>query len=230
MANIVTDADSVTHESCTGTDVDKTGTDEQYRGEMNRLTRMLVSRHESQEKRMLTAKTVWDSKKLEADVLAKSIDAQREKLIEHIHEIEAEKADINQEIEQVREMDLVAKKASLEAELKSLEDKLCHQHDDYDDACCIFRDTKIDYMICCHYLDLAEMLQGYEKCSAEFTQTTPCKMWNDIKKGRGDFHDEYSEHPFSESDETIALEYFEEYLDSLVNRCDFHDLVSGDHC
>lgn len=220
MANIVTDADSATHESCTLTDVDKTGTDEQYREEMNRLTRMLVSRHKSQEKSMLTAKTVWDSKKLEADVLAKNIDAQREKLVEQIHEIEAEKADINQEIEQVREMDLVAKKASLEAELKSLDDKLCHLHDDCDEAYHTFIYTQSDYITCDHYFVLAEMLQSFEENPANFMQTTPCERWDDIKKGRGEFHHEYSEHPFSESDETIALEYFEEYLDSFLSQCD----------
>jgi chromosome segregation ATPase len=138
MANTVTTADGAAHEPWTGTDVDDTGTDEQYRGEMNRLTQMLVSCRQSQEERMLAAKTVRDSKKLEVDALAESINARREELVAQIHEIEAEKADINKEIGQLRATDLAAKKAPLNAELKSLGDKLSHLHDDYDDACRIY--------------------------------------------------------------------------------------------
>lgn len=185
--------------------VDKcTGQYEQYREEMDRLTRMLVSYCHSQ-------KSLLDSKSLEVDALNDKMES------------------LEAEVRTVQDEALWDRAEANEAKRIPLEIELSRVYDDYYDARSIFRNTETDYVKHAHYLDIVETLQWHEKYLAKFTQMHPYEMWNNIKTGCGDFHSDYSEHPFNESDETIALEYFGEYLDSLVSQCTYHSLKNGIH-
>lgn len=139
---------------------------------------------------------------------------------DNLRKIEAAKAKISDETEQLP--DLVSKrKASLEAKMESLADKRRHVYDDYDDACRILENILTDYVKLERSLILAEMLPDYEKYWTQYlsrdTDTAIDELWDNIK-----YYGDRSNKPRDESNEDVALVYFAEYLHTLVEMCNRH--------
>jgi len=70
-------------------------------------------------------------------------------------------------------------------------------------------------------LIMAEMLSDYEEYLSTNYDITPQTLWHTVKSNRGEFHDNWSKSAHT-YDTDSELEYFEEYLYTIVGTCNRH--------
>ena len=139
---------------------------------------------------------------------------------DRLRKIEAAKANISDDTEQLP--GLAERKASLEAEMEILADKRSHVYDDYDKECYVFANMSIDYDKLDRSLILAEMLPDYEKYWGQsyhhphgfMDDVFIEELWDSMR-----FYGDRRIKTYDESNEDVALAYFEEYLYTLVGTC-----------
>ena len=123
---------------------------------------------------------------------------------------------IHKDIDDFKEMDF-----DLKTQINLLKEQLSHVNDDYDNATelIIGAVSQRDRYDKC--LIMAGMLSDYEEYLSKYCHKSPDALWQTIQDGEGDFHDNWAKSNGTD-DTDPDMEYFEEYLYTLVGTCNRH--------
>jgi len=149
----------------------------------------------------------------------KKYDVDMKDLSDILRKNDAKILQIRREIDGLEKVDF--EKVALNNQLRLLKEQLSHVNDDYDNATELVTGAvsqRDRYDKC---LIMADMLSDYEEYLSKYCKESPDALWQTIQDDEGDFHDNWSKSD-NTNDIDPEMEYFEEYLYTLIGTCNRH--------
>ena len=154
----------------------------------------------------------------------RTLDAKMDAVRDNFRKNEMEVMKIREEIEMLTGMELDKVVEALDNQLSVLTENVACAHVDLTNALYDFSSLSHNIFEAGDTLTLAKMLSDYEEYLKNYLHKSPSEIWQTIRSGKGEYHYRHWSdiNEYASDDDGVDMEYFDEYLYTLVGTCNRH--------